>query len=129
MQSSSASHVPSAKEHKFSGRHLLASYFDCDRTVVSNAARCLGALREAARACRVTIVSENCHHFPNGAVTAILLLAESHASIHTYPEHNSCFVDFFSCGDSDIAQFDRILQSTLKPQQAEVKIFERGFDS
>lgn len=117
-----------AKQHKFAGRHLLASYFDCDETVVSDAQRCLTALRNAAAASAVTVVSETVHHFPNGAVTAILLLAESHASIHTYPEHRSCFIDFFTCGAGNIEEFDAVLKSELKPRRSDVKVVDRGGD-
>ena len=126
--SSSTSEVTDPKLHRFAGRHLLASYFDCDESVITDAQRCLTALRNAAAASGVTVVSENVHHFRNGAVTAMLLLAESHASIHTYPEHRSCFVDFFTCGAGNIEEFDAILKSQLKPAQTDVKIVNRGGD-
>lgn len=128
MQLSSTPEVTNAKQHEFAGRHLLASYFDCDETAICDAQRCLTALRNAAAASGVTVVTEDVHHFPNGAVTAILLLAESHASIHTYPEHRSCFIDFFTCGAGDIEKFDAVLQSELKPTHSEIKIVERGGD-
>ncbi len=128
MQLSSTPEAPSSKPHQFAGRHLLASYFDCAESVISDAQRCLTVLRNAAAASGVTVVSENVHHFPNGAVTAILLLAESHASIHTYPEHRSCFIDFFTCGAGNIEEFDSVLKSELKPKQTEVKIVDRGAD-
>jgi S-adenosylmethionine decarboxylase len=105
---------------------MLASYYDCDKHVVSDATLCLSALRKAAAASGVTVVGENVHHFPNGAVTAILLLAESHASIHTYPEHRSCFIDFFTCGTGSAEEFDAVLKSELKPERSDIKIVERG---
>jgi len=128
VQLSSTPEVTNLKQHKFAGRHLLASYFDCEESVIQDAQRCLTALQNAAAASGVTVVSENVHHFPNGAVTAILLLAESHASIHTYPEHRSCFIDFFTCGAGDIEKFDRVLKSEFKPAHSDVKIVERGVD-
>ncbi|MFN8550970.1 MAG: S-adenosylmethionine decarboxylase [Candidatus Obscuribacterales bacterium] len=95
MQLSSKQEVSNLQQHEFAGRHMLASYFNCDESTIKDAQRCLAALRNAAAAGGVNVVAENVHHFPNGAVTAILLLAESHASIHTYPEHRSCFIDFY----------------------------------
>jgi S-adenosylmethionine decarboxylase len=118
--------VTNSKQHKFAGRHMLASYFGCDGAVINDAERCLAALRKAANACGVTVLSEKVHKFPNGAVTAILLLAESHASIHTYPEHQSCFIDFFTCGAGDIETFDAILKTELQPTSSEINIIERG---
>lgn len=126
MQLSSEPEVTNLKHHEFAGRHMLASYFNCAEVVVKDAQRCLTALRNAAVASGVNVVGEKVHHFPNGAVTAILLLAESHASVHTYPEHRSCFIDFFTCGAGDIEEFDRVLKNELKPESFDVKIVERG---
>jgi S-adenosylmethionine decarboxylase len=105
---------------------MLASYFECEQSAITDADHCLTALKEAAASSGVTVVSENVHRFPNGAITAILLLAESHASIHTYPEHRSCFIDFFTCGAGDIETFDSVLKAALKPTHAEISIIERG---
>ena len=47
----------------------------------------------------------------------IILLSESHASIHTYPEHGGCFVDFFTCGTTCKPEnFDKYMQNYLKPK-------------
>jgi S-adenosylmethionine decarboxylase len=126
VQLSSTPEVTNIKQHRFAGRHMLASYFDCDEHVVSDATLCLAALKKAASASGVTVVAENVHHFPNGAVTAILLLAESHASIHTYPEHCSCFIDFFTCGAGSVETFDSVLKSELRPARTDINIVERG---
>ena len=53
----------------------------------------------------------------------VLLLSESHASIHTYPEYNSCFVDLFTCGQKCSAEkFDMYLREYLKPKQTDSRI-------
>lgn len=129
MQLSSKQEVSNLQQHEFAGRHMLASYFNCDESTINDAQRCLTALRNAAAAGGVNVVAENVHHFPNGAVTAILLLAESHASIHTYPEHRSCFIDFFTCGAGNIDEFDRVLKSELKPETSEVRLINRGIEN
>jgi S-adenosylmethionine decarboxylase len=47
-----------------------------------------------------------------------ILLSESHASIHTYPEHGKCFVDLFTCGDKcDHNVFNEVMQEYLKPRK------------
>ncbi|WP_428333062.1 adenosylmethionine decarboxylase [Novosphingobium sp.] len=57
------------------------------------------ALRSAAEAARVTVIDVRLHHFGEGhGVTGVVLLAESHISIHTWPEHGLAAVDIFVCG-------------------------------
>jgi S-adenosylmethionine decarboxylase len=57
------------------------------------------ALRAAASAARVTVLDVRLHHFGEGhGVTGVVLLAESHISIHTWPEHGMAAVDIFVCG-------------------------------
>ena len=126
MQLNQSASLAKQKRYDFAGRHLLASYLECDSGVISDAGRFLDALRRAAVASGVTILAENVHQFPNGGVTAVLLLAESHASIHTYPEHGSCFVDFFTCGKGDLETFDSCLRRELKCADAQVRVLDRG---
>ena len=62
-------------------------------------------------------------------MTLVALLSESHASIHTYPEHNSCFVDLFTCGLSFHAErFDAVMRAYLSPSQVEVDTLIRHGD-
>lgn len=56
-------------------------------------------LREAAEAARVTLIDVRLHHFgADSGVTGVALLAESHISIHTWPEHGLVALDIFTCG-------------------------------
>ena len=56
----------------------------------------------------------------------VLILSESHASIHTYPEDRSCFVDFFTCGTDCLPEnFDKTMREYLLPQQVKSKLFFR----
>lgn len=129
MQPKPISEPASAALHQFAGRHLLATYVGCDQHILASAQKCLNALRKAVTATGAHILSDNVYEFSNGAVTAILLLAESHASIHTYPEHRSCFIDFFSCGPCDFQAMDAILRRELKPSEVVFQIVERGSPS
>ncbi len=117
------------QRHHFFGRHLLASYIDCQAQILTDSQACLSALRRAVLATGAHILTDTVHEFPNGAVTAVLLLSESHASIHTYPEHRSCFIDFFSCGDCDFRALDAILREELKPGKVDFDVVARGVDA
>ncbi len=116
----------SAEEHQFAGRHLLSSYLDCDASVLSNVGNLLAAMTSAVEASGATLLKTSYHVFPEGGMTAVMLLSESHASIHTYPEHKACFVDIFTCGDTcRPEEFDRVLQDILRPAQVARKILTR----
>lgn len=116
-----------ALEYEFGGRHLLASYLNCCSEALSDSKAIDKAMREAIKASGATVLSANEHLFEGGGMTALYLLSESHASIHTYPEHNSCFVDIFTCGYvCEPKEFDRVLREYFKPQEASMRYMDRG---
>jgi S-adenosylmethionine decarboxylase len=56
-------------------------------------------LLSAAHRARLSVIQSHCHSFYPQGCTAVLILAESHITVHTYPEHCLCYVDAFTCGD------------------------------
>ena len=66
--------------------------------------------------------------FPNGAVTLVLILAESHLSIHTWPEEDLIAIDLFSCGAIDGAAVVAELSSSLRLDGVQVREIDRGLD-
>jgi S-adenosylmethionine decarboxylase len=66
--------------------------------------------------------------FPNGAVTLVLILAESHLSIHTWPEEDLIAIDLFSCGAIDGAAVVAELSGSLQLADVQVREIERGAD-
>ncbi|HUY34167.1 MAG TPA: adenosylmethionine decarboxylase [Pirellulales bacterium] len=117
----------SGNEYEFRGRHLLASYVGCDPAALLDHGGLMNALREAIKASGATLLGELKHEFSPSGMTAIMLLSESHASIHTYPEHQACFVDLFTCGRSCSAEhFDAELCEYLQPADAHRRIVLRG---
>lgn len=97
-----------------------------DAAVLVDADGIAATLRLAAEAGSVTVLGETFHVFPNGAVTGILLLAQSHLSIHTWPELLVANVDLLTYGDVDGEQVMRIVQDGLQAQRAEVRCLERA---
>jgi S-adenosylmethionine decarboxylase len=103
-------------EHQFKGKHFVASYLDCDDEAIRDVQALKEALIKAARASHATIIGQTDFVFEPDGLTMVILLSESHASIHTYPEHHACFVDLFTCGDNcSSEEFDQILRAFLKP--------------
>ena len=79
------------------GLHLIADL--SAPSGLDDPARLEQVLRDAAAAARVTLLDIRLHHFgPGNGVTGVALLAESHISIHTWPEHDLAAVDIFTCG-------------------------------
>jgi S-adenosylmethionine decarboxylase len=66
--------------------------------------------------------------FPNGAITLVLVLAESHLSVHTWPEENMVAIDLFSCGAIDGAAVIDHLVSALRLESVTVRQVRRGVD-
>lgn len=103
--------------YKFKGVHFLVSYCDCDQNALENVEGLMQAMNEAVEQCGATVLNSSSWIFPPHGLTMVFLLSESHASIHTYPEHGACFVDLFTCGDKCSAEkFDAAMRAYLKPQ-------------
>ncbi len=107
----------------------MASYLDCDPEALEDSKALLEAMGRAVKASRATLLDQTVYFFEPKGVTAVYLLSESHASIHTYPEKNACFVDLFTCGDKcSAADFDRELRNYLKPKRISARSFLRHED-
>lgn len=109
-------------EHYFRGMHFLASYSGCDTEALGNVEQLKQEMLEAVQTCGATILDQTSYLFPPNGLTMVFLLSESHASIHTYPEHGACFVDLFTCGEKcSSIQFDQALRKYLRPQKVDSK--------
>jgi S-adenosylmethionine decarboxylase len=84
-------------------------------------------LRAAAEAAGATILHGHFHSFgPRQGVTGVLLLAESHISIHTWPEYGFAAADIFMCGDAAPQLALEVIERALAPASRIVKTIERG---
>ena len=82
------------------GKHLLLELKDCDKEVLNDIAFLKGALLTAASECGATVLAESFHQFSPQGVSGVVVIAESHLFIHTWPEYSYAAVDIFTCGDS-----------------------------
>ena len=110
---------------KFAGRHLLVELWDADNL---NDPKTIGEiLARAATAAKATILHSHFHHFsPFGGVSGVLVLAESHISIHTWPERDYAAVDLFMCGACDPNDSIEALVAGFTPDRIEVAEHRRG---
>jgi S-adenosylmethionine decarboxylase len=85
------------------------------------------ALIEAVEAADATLLHIHLHHFsPNGGVSGVAVLAESHISIHTWPERGFAALDIFMCGRADPHKSIPVLERAFKPASLSVQEFLRG---
>lgn len=109
------------------GQHLLIDFWQV-RAPENEAALEL-MLREAALACGATVLHVYVHRFGNaGGYTGVAILAESHMSIHTWPELDYVALDVFMCGACDPCLSLPILKAFFQPQRDHVRVILRGRD-
>lgn len=82
------------------GRQILVEYYDCLSNKINDVEFIESALIDATKASGATIISHNFHKFSPYGVSGVVVIAESHVSIHTWPEYNYAAVDIFTCGDT-----------------------------
>lgn len=109
------------------GRHFLAELHGCPYDAIASLARVEAAFLRAVRSSGARVLSHAGHQFSPHGATVVVLLAESHASIHTWPEHGYAGVDFFTCGSSMRAEAAiRELAQDLGAAAADVRVVDRG---
>jgi len=119
-------------EYEFSGTHYIANYSECKEGTLTNITKLKEVMTEAVNSSGATILQMVDHIFisddnkENPGYTSMYLLSESHATIHTYPEVKSCFLDIFTCGKiCTYKKFDEHLRNYLEPQIVTFKVIKR----
>ncbi|MEE8524716.1 MAG: adenosylmethionine decarboxylase [Thermoanaerobaculia bacterium] len=108
------------------GQHLIAEYYGCDPSVLDDADRIRAHLEAAAAAVGATVVGEASHRFSPRGVTAVVLIAESHLSIHTWPSRGYAAVDVFTCGGLDPRPACDYLGEALGAETTRFQVIVRG---
>lgn len=109
------------------GLHGLLDLYGCEAALLRDEACLKNILQGAAEAGQATVLGGGFHRFgQEGGVTGVLLLAESHISIHTWPEHGFAAVDVFLCGDMQIESVRRFICERLQPQDSDWRVERRG---
>jgi len=100
--------------YDFAGTHILLDCWDAKN--LDDLQHIEETLRTAVDVCGATLLHIHLHHFtPNGGVSGVAVLAESHISIHTWPERDYAALDIFMCGDT-------------QPQNA-ILVFKKAFNT
>lgn len=81
------------------GTHLLVELKDCNPLILKDLAKVKDLMVTAAKQANATIVDISFHEFNPFGISGMVVIAESHLSIHTWPEYKYAAVDIFTCGD------------------------------
>ena len=113
---------------KFAGRHILLDFWGAtnlgDATIIER------AMRQGAIASGATTLHCHLKKFgEEGGVSGVLVLAESHISIHTWPERDYAAIDIFMCGACDPYKAVEALKEALKPAYVQLNEARRGLVS
>jgi S-adenosylmethionine decarboxylase proenzyme len=109
------------------GHHLLFDCYGCRGAVLSDLPAVSDLLRRAAAAFGLTVIAERLHQYLPQGVSGVLILAESHLAVHTWPERGFAAVDLFTCGARpDPARIADHLRSALGAERVEFRLVERG---
>ncbi|MEJ5299497.1 MAG: adenosylmethionine decarboxylase [Thermodesulforhabdaceae bacterium] len=109
------------------GKHLIVELYDCDKNLIEHVDQVEAILVEAVNVSKATIIKPVFHQFNPHGVSGVVVIAESHFSIHTWPEYGYCALDIFTCGDqidSDLAL--QFLKKAFKAKNMSIMELKRG---
>jgi S-adenosylmethionine decarboxylase len=109
------------------GKHLLLELKECNREVLDDLSFLQGVLVSAAEKAGATVLENYFHQFAPQGVSGAVLIAESHLSLHTWPEYGYAAVDIFTCGttvDTEVAA--ELLIQKLESKDPSIMEIKRG---
>ena len=105
--------------------HIIADFFKVKNLPTIKAIET--EMVHAANLSKSKILNTSFHHFENtDGVTGVILLSESHISIHTWPEISFVSIDAFMCGNTEPMMAIEYLKEVFVPESTEIKVLERG---
>ena len=118
-----------SKDQKLShqSKHLLLELYKCDYEKLNDESFLRCTLNRAAKLAKATVLNLISNKFEPQGVTAIALLAESHISIHTWPESHYSAVDIFTCGHNMLPELaSQYLINVLQAEEHSLRVIERN---
>jgi S-adenosylmethionine decarboxylase len=114
-------------EYSTFGRHIAIDTWGVDFDLLNNADLLQHHMIEAAEACGATVLSVQAKQFEPQGATVLVLLSESHISIHTYPERGFAALDCYTCGETvDPEVAIEFMVKALKPEKSYARKLIRG---
>lgn len=110
---------------EYAGTHLIIDLWGAQR--LDDLELMENTLREAVEKAGATLLHIHLHHFtPNGGISGVAVLAESHISVHSWPERDFAAFDVFMCGDAEPEKAIAVLEAAFTPTRVVVDTLLRG---
>jgi S-adenosylmethionine decarboxylase len=107
------------------GKHILAEFSGCNTRLLNDEKALNRHMIAAAEAADLTVLGVRSHKFDPCGVSVIVLLSESHLTIHTWPELGYCAIDIFTCGKKEPLTSVLHLKKVLAPKRSVIKKLRR----
>ncbi len=109
------------------GKHVIAEFYGIKSELIADVARVENFMNKSAQESNFTIISSHFHQFEPHGVTGVIIISESHMTIHTWPEYGYAAIDVFTCGEK-VDPIDAItnLSKYFKPTKTDVNVSIRG---
>lgn len=108
------------------GKHILLEFMGCSSQLLNSKDALEPILNEAAKVMGASIVESRFHNFSPIGVSGVVIIMESHLTIHTWPEYDYAAIDIFTCGKINFDEGVELLKKKLKPQSVTERFIERG---
>ncbi|MFP4499260.1 MAG: adenosylmethionine decarboxylase [Vulcanimicrobiota bacterium] len=109
------------------GLHYIIELSGCEAEIIKSEDKVRDVILEAARKARAQIRGLSVHEFKPHGVSGVVVIAESHLSIHTWPEYHYAAIDIFTCGDSTEPQKAcEFMEKELKSEHSKITVIRRG---
>ncbi len=109
------------------GRQILVEFYQCNETLLKNCQYIEHHMVEACKIAQATVVTSTFHEFSPFGVSGVVVIAESHVAIHTWPEYGYAAVDIFTCGETiDPWKVFKYLEEQFESSQSSMMEMKRG---
>lgn len=125
LSSSKFKNITRKQKPKYAGIHLIVEFWGTK--IIENSDKIKNILIKTAKESKNTPLGIKIHKFPLMGITGFILLAESHISIHTWPERKYVAIDIFSCGaKSEPWKGLEYLKKIFQPEKVRIREIKRG---
>ena len=108
------------------GKHIILELYECPASKLNHPDILETCMQEAATEMGATAVESRFHHFSPIGVSGVVIIMESHLTIHTWPEYGYAAIDIFTCGDIALEKGITYIVDALSAKRYESQLLQRG---